>query len=69
MRMIWRSFIMFLHTVVLIVPIAIFFRMEFGWGTLLAIPGMFLVVLNQVWVALVIGTLATRNPCVSGLSH
>ena len=60
MRMIWRSFIVFLHTVVLIVPIAIFFRMEFGWGTLLAIPGMFLVVLNQIWVAIVIGTVATR---------
>jgi lipopolysaccharide transport system permease protein len=60
MRMIWRSFIVFLHTVVLIVPIAIFFHMEFGWGTLLAIPGMLLVVLNQVWVAIVIGVLATR---------
>ena len=60
MRMIWRSFIVFLHTVVLIVPIAIIFHMEFGWGTLLAIPGMFLVVLNQIWVAIVIGTLATR---------
>lgn len=60
MRMIWRSFIVFLHTVVLIVPIAIIFKLEFGWGTLLAIPGMLFVVLNQVWVAVVIGTLATR---------
>ena len=60
MRMIWRSFIVFLHTVVLIIPIAIFFHMEFGWSTLLAIPGMFLVVLNQIWMAIVIGTVATR---------
>jgi ABC-type polysaccharide/polyol phosphate export permease len=60
MRMIWRSFIVFLHTVVLIIPIAIFFRMEFGWGALLAVPGMFLVVLNQIWVALVIGVIASR---------
>jgi len=60
MRMIWRSFIVFLHTVVLIVPIAIFFRMDVGFSSLLAIPGMFLVVLNQIWLAVVIGILATR---------
>jgi ABC-type polysaccharide/polyol phosphate export permease len=60
MRMIWRSFIVFLHTVVLIIPIAIFFRMDIGWGWLLAIPGMFLVVLNQIWLSIVIGILATR---------
>jgi ABC-type polysaccharide/polyol phosphate export permease len=60
MRMIWRSFIVFLHTVVLIVPIAIFFRMTVGWSSLLAIPGMLLVVLNQIWLAIVIGVIATR---------
>jgi ABC-type polysaccharide/polyol phosphate export permease len=60
MRMIWRSFIVFLHTVVLIVPIAIFFRMDIGLNTLLFIPGMFLVILNQIWVSIVIGIFATR---------
>ena len=60
MRMIWRSFIVFLHTVVLIVPIAIFFRMDVGFSSLLAVPGMFLVALNQIWLAVVIGILATR---------
>jgi ABC-type polysaccharide/polyol phosphate export permease len=60
MRMIWRSFIVFLHTVVLIVPIAIFFRMTVGWSSLLAIPGMLLVVLNQIWLSIVIGVIATR---------
>jgi ABC-type polysaccharide/polyol phosphate export permease len=60
MRMIWRAFIVFLHTVVLIIPIAIFFRMPIGWSSLLAIPGMFLVMLNQIWLAIAIGVLATR---------
>jgi ABC-type polysaccharide/polyol phosphate export permease len=60
MRMVWRSFIVFLHTVVLIVPIAVFFDTQLGWGTLLVIPGMVLVVLNQVWVAILIGIFATR---------
>ena len=60
MRMIWRCFIVFLHTVILMVPIAIFFRMDIGWSSLLAIPGMFLVVLNQIWLSIVVGILATR---------
>jgi ABC-type polysaccharide/polyol phosphate export permease len=60
MRMIWRSFVVFLHTVVLIVPIVLFFHMEVGWSSLLAIPGMLLVVLNQIWLAIVIGVVATR---------
>src|SRR3982074_1846473 len=45
MRMIWRSFMVFLHTVVLIVPIALFFRMPLGFSSLLALPGLLLVVL------------------------
>lgn len=60
MRMIWRSFIIFLHTVILIVPIALYFRMPIGFGALLAIPGLFLVVVNQIWLAIVIGAIATR---------
>lgn len=60
MRMIWRSFIIFLHTVVLIVPIALYFRMPVGFGVLLVIPGMGLVILNQIWLAIVIGVAATR---------
>jgi ABC-type polysaccharide/polyol phosphate export permease len=60
MRMIWRSFIIFLHTVVLIVPIALYFRMPLGSGVLLAIPGMALVMLNQIWLGIVIGVAATR---------
>jgi ABC-type polysaccharide/polyol phosphate export permease len=60
MRMIWRSFIVFLHTVVLIVPIAIFFRLEFGLASLLVLPGLLLVLLNQIWLSIVIGVVATR---------
>jgi ABC-type polysaccharide/polyol phosphate export permease len=60
MRMIWRSFIVFLHTVVLIVPIAALFRIEIGLATLLVLPGMLLVILNQIWVSVVIGVIATR---------
>jgi ABC-type polysaccharide/polyol phosphate export permease len=60
MRMIWRGFIIFLHTVALIVPIALFFHLKVGWSSLLAIPGMLLVVLNQIWISTIIGAVATR---------
>ena len=60
MRMIWRSFIVFMHTVVLIVPIAALFRLEIGLATLLVLPGMLLVILNQIWLSIVIGIVATR---------
>jgi len=60
MRMIWRSFIIFLHTVVLIIPIALFLHIEIGPQNLLVIPGMALVIVNQVWVAICIGIIATR---------
>jgi ABC-type polysaccharide/polyol phosphate export permease len=60
MRMIWRGFIVFLHTVVLIVPIALWFRIPIGFSSLLAIPGMLLVIANQIWLSIVVGVLATR---------
>jgi ABC-type polysaccharide/polyol phosphate export permease len=60
MRMIWRSFIVLLHTVILIVPIALFFRMPLGFSSLLALPGLLLVVLNQIWLSIAIGIVATR---------
>jgi len=37
-----------------------FLRMDIGLTALLAIPGMFLVVLNQIWLSIVVGILATR---------
>ena len=60
MRMVWRSFIVFLHTAVLIVPIGIFFHIHAGLTALLVFPGMLLVVLNQIWMSIVVGVIATR---------
>lgn len=60
MRVIWRNFIVFLHTVVIYIPIAIFFKVSVGPVTLLALPALLLVVLNQTWLAVVIGILSTR---------
>jgi ABC-type polysaccharide/polyol phosphate export permease len=68
LRMMWRSLIVFFHTVILIVPIAIFFHINLGLNTLLVIPGVLLVVVNQTWVAIVVGIVSTRyrdlNPLI-----
>jgi lipopolysaccharide transport system permease protein len=60
LRTVWRSFIVFLHTVVLIVPIALYFQMSFGPVALLVIPGLALVILNQVWLTIAIAVVSTR---------
>jgi ABC-type polysaccharide/polyol phosphate export permease len=60
MRMVWRALIVFLHNVVMIVPIALLFHLDFGFATLLVLPGLLLVILNQIWASIVIGIVATR---------
>lgn len=59
-RMIWRSFIVLLHTAVAFIPIALYFRLDVGFGALMALPGLALVVINQVWLSIVIGIFSTR---------
>jgi ABC-type polysaccharide/polyol phosphate export permease len=60
LRVVWRNFIIFLHTVVIFVPVAIIFRVTPTWSTLLVIPGLFLVCVNVIWVGLVLSILSTR---------
>jgi ABC-type polysaccharide/polyol phosphate export permease len=60
MRVTWRNFIVLLHTIILIVPLWLIFG-EVPWGTMpLAIPGLALVYVTQVWFGLVIAILSTR---------
>lgn len=66
-RMIWRSFIVLLHTAVAFIPIALYLRLEIGFGALMALPGLALVVTNQVWISILIGILSTRYRDVTPL--
>jgi ABC-type polysaccharide/polyol phosphate export permease len=59
-RVICRNFIVFLHTVVILIPVAIYFRVAPNWNTFLALPGLFLVVANVTWVATVLAVVSTR---------
>jgi len=60
LRVVWRSFIVFLHTIVIFIPIAIIFRVKPGLVGVLALPGMMLLYVNQIWVAIVLAIVATR---------
>jgi len=60
LRVVWRNFIVFLHTIVLFVPISIFFAIVPGWLSLLSLPGIALVLLNQVWIGIILATLTAR---------
>lgn len=56
----WRTLIILMHTVVLIVPIWFLTPVHPTFATLLVIPGLALVFANQLWMAAAIGILTTR---------
>ena len=60
LRVVWRNFIVFLHTIVIFIPVAIIFKVVPTPMTLFALPGLFLIFVNQVWVTLVLAIVATR---------
>lgn len=60
MRVVWRNFIVFLHTIVIYLPVALYFKVAPSPLMLFAVPGLVLVLLNLVWITIVIGILATR---------
>ncbi|MGA7802528.1 MAG: ABC transporter permease [Gammaproteobacteria bacterium] len=59
-RVVWRNFIVFLHTIVIYIPVAWYFGLNPGPIALLAIPGLLLVWINQCWVALALAVIGTR---------
>jgi ABC-type polysaccharide/polyol phosphate export permease len=60
LRVVWRNFIIFLHTIVIFIPVAIIFKVVPTSATLLLVPGLFLVCINVIWLATVLAILSTR---------
>ena len=60
LRVVYRNFIIFLHNVVVFVPVAIIFSVNPGFHGLMAIPGLVLLYLNLCWVALCLSILNSR---------
>jgi ABC-type polysaccharide/polyol phosphate export permease len=59
-RVVWRNFIIFLHTIVIFIPVALLFRVSPGFTAFLAVPGLVLLLANLSWVALTLAILAAR---------
>jgi lipopolysaccharide transport system permease protein len=59
-RCIWRNFIVFLHTIVIFIPVALLFHVPLRFADFLVIPGLILLLANLSWIALTLAILATR---------
>ncbi len=59
-RLVWKQFLFMCHNLVIWLALLAIFRIPVGWNVLLAIPAMFLLVINGIWVSMFFGIIATR---------
>ena len=59
-RMVWRNLLIFVHNAAILVAVAALFAIWPGWIGLLALPGLMLLCLNGIWVALLLGIVSAR---------
>jgi ABC-type polysaccharide/polyol phosphate export permease len=60
LRVVWRNFAIFLHTIVIFVPVVVLFDVPVRPASLLAVPGITLLVLNCLWLGMVLAILGAR---------
>lgn len=60
LQMLLKHLINFLHNLPVFVAVVLIFRLPVGWVTLLALPGLLLVALNLLWMALLFAMLGAR---------
>lgn len=59
-RMIWRNLLILGHNAVVYVVVMLVFGLTPTWATLLVIPGLALILINAVWIALFFGMICAR---------
>lgn len=59
-RLVWRQTLFLAHNMGIWVILMVVYPRHLGWHLLLAIPAMFLLILNGVWVAMFFGIVSTR---------
>ncbi len=60
LRTLWRNFIVFLHTAMIFVVVAVVFSVKPGLIALLAVPGFLLLYINLIWIGLALAIISTR---------
>jgi ABC-type polysaccharide/polyol phosphate export permease len=59
--LVWRNFITFLHNMVVYLLIMLIYMPQgLTWNVFLAVPSLFLLMINGVWISIVLGTLTAR---------
>ena len=59
-RMVWRNVIVFAHNVMIVIVLIFLFNIPVGAATLMAIPGLILIMLSGVGFGLTLGVLSAR---------
>lgn len=59
-RLIWRSFVIFLHNIVLIPILFLILQVPISWTMTLSLLGLILVLINMAWIVVALGIVATR---------
>ena len=57
---VWRNVIVFFHNLSIYVLICIYAGVPITWATLLAVPGLLLLCLNGLWIAVLLGAVCAR---------
>lgn len=59
-RVLWSNLLTAIHTIWIFVAVALVFLIEPGWPLLFVLPGIALILLNGLWVALFLGLISAR---------
>ena len=59
-QMVWRNFLIFAHNISIYVFVLLFVKIDLGWNFFLAFVGLFLVMLNGIWVGIALGGISAR---------
>lgn len=59
-QMMWRNLLIFIHNISIYVFVLLFVKIDLGWNFFLAFVGLFLVMLNGVWIGVALGGLSAR---------
>ncbi|WP_293768107.1 ABC transporter permease [uncultured Corynebacterium sp.] len=66
-RLVWRQTLFLVHNLIIWVALILIFPRHLGWEFFLFLPGLALLLVNGVWVAMLFGIVATRYRDVAPL--
>jgi len=59
-KAVWTNLIIFFHNIWILLLVAFWFGINPGWGILLVIPALLILMLNGLWVGLFLGLISAR---------